>query len=195
VGEFFGCDEVWKGGAIMGMAFKPGRYRCVVDKQGWTESKEKKLPMIVFEVIPQVRLIAGPEGTDEEEVNPENWTRTVRVVINSDNEVGLDYSMKKLRYNGFEGTSFSQLDFTGKEVECICKPNTFNGKEGENWDLALPPLDQGPPPAPLDAAAARKFDTLFGKRLKDGASKKPAPQPQPAATGGGNPPPDDEVPF
>lgn len=173
----------------MAAYYEPGTYLCEVIEQGFTESKTGK-PMICFKVKVFSKLSHGPEGEQVEDNCAENYDRTIRLVVDGSNDDMMDYAMRKLRHAGFNGESFADLNLVGQYVTCKCDASEYNGKPTEQWDLALPPLESKPL-MPLDNAAARKLNTLFGKRLKDGAKKfVPVPQAE-----NGRAIEDDEVPF
>lgn len=189
--------------------YRPMMHLCRVNEQGWTETtKEPKRPMLVFKIQPLAEIIRGPDGEETfNDVPPSQYDATLRMVVDPKNEKSMDFALKKLRYAGFVGESFADLNLVGAEIRCMNEHSDYEGKTYDQWDFALPPLDQAPL-NPLDNAAARKLDTLFGKRLKDkphlahvpektrqrtaasvAAQAPPEPQWEP------EPPPDDEVPF
>lgn len=188
--------------------YERGEYVVRITEQGWTKTKAKELPMLVFQCLPVRYVVKDEEGNEQfEEVYADaNFPeRTLRVVIDSENDKGMDYAMKKLRYAGFTGDSFTDLNLVGIECRATCEHGQYDGKDTENWELCLPPLERTS--KPIDNAVARRLDALFGKRLKDGAvtpaakpepSRSPEPQSQPQQTvpdDAGEPPFDDDVPF
>lgn len=173
--------------------YEPGLHLARVSKQGWTESKTKKA-MLVFEVAILAKVVPDQEGNESyEDLAPSQYDQTLRIVVDSDSPDSLDYAMRKLRYAGFDGDSFADLNLEGREVRVRNDPQEYKGKLCDSWDFALPPRESTA--APLDNSAARKFDALFGRRLKDGAQPKAAkPEPE-AAPPRGAATPNDEVPF
>lgn len=184
--------------------YKPGRYVFRITTQGWTETKDRKLPMLVFEGYPTHLITKNPEGEEQlEQVyeDPEKPLRTLRLCIDSKDENMMDFVMKKLRYAGFEGDSFNDLNLVNADIRATCKEDEFNGKPTENWDFALPPLEEREVNT-LDAAMNRKLDTLFGKRLKGGKPKQveaisePQSEEPPVSVPENDPVPvNDDIPF
>lgn len=176
----------------MAAYYEPGTYLCEVLAQGFEESKTvPPKPMLVFNIRVMSKITKDPEGNDDYEPCIENYERSVRLVLGGkDPEKMKDFAMRKLRYAGFDGDNFSDFALVGHEVRCQCKESEYKGSTSEQWDFALPPSESNPP-KPLDNAAARKLNALFGKLLKDGAkTKETVPSTQPVGDV-----PDDEVPF
>lgn len=170
----------------MSVTYQPGEYLADVLSHGFETSKTGK-PMISIRVGIGHRIEneAGADGVIRENFRPvQRYERTVRVVINEENEQSLDIKIKQLRFAGFTGDSLADLRLDD-QVRVTCKHQTYNGAPSENWDLALPPREQGP----SDPSLARRMDAIFGKRLKDGA-KAPAPRPAAPTSAG-----DDDIPF
>ena len=180
--------------------YVPGLYVFRITSQGWTETKERKLPMLVFDGHPTHLITKNPEGEEQmEEVyeDPGRPNRTLRMTIDSSNDDMMDFSIKKLRYAGFEGNSFADLNLVNTDVRAACKEDEYKGKPTEDWDFALPPLERES--SPFDDNMNRKLDTLFGKRLKGGKPKPtPATPPEESVSVppvGSVPVDDDEMPF
>ena len=109
-----------------------------ITKQGWTETKEKKTPMLVFEGYPTHKVLKDAEGNEVlEEVfeDPKYPERTLRVVVDSSNEKMMDFAMLKLRHAGFEGDSFADLNLLNADIRAVCEESEFKGKPTENWDF------------------------------------------------------------
>ena len=181
--------------------YDPGLYVFRITKQGWTETKDRKLPMLVFEGYPTHLVRKDPEGNEVlEEVycDPNYPERTLRLTVDSNNDDMMDFVVKKLRHAGWEGDSFASLNLVNTDIRAVCEQGEYKGKQTEDWDFALPPLDREV--NELDPAMNRKLDTLFGKRLKGGKPKQASPEAQtekppetaePAAVSQVN----DEIPF
>ena len=176
-----------------------GKYVFRITKQGWTNSKERNLPMLVFEGYPTYKITKNHEGEDQfEDVSedPNKATRTIRLFIDSSRDDIMDFVIKKLRYAGFEGNSFSDLNLVNADIRATCE----HGEKYEEWDFTLPPFEEREVNE-LDTAMNRKLDTLFGKRLKGGKPKQSSPEAQaqeePQASEDAAVPArhDDEVPF
>lgn len=153
----------------MSVFYDEGFYVCRVTQQGHGESKAGN-PMITIGVEPTHVISKGPDGAEELCPVTQAYERTVRLVIANDEQK--EYALLKLRYAGFVGDSFSKLNLVGEDVRCECKhqdgTGDHAGKTFENWDLMLPPRERTEL-IPIDGAAARKLDALFGRRLKEGA--------------------------
>lgn len=179
--------------------YENGLHLCRVTQCGMTETqKEPKRPMIVIRFQPLAKITHDPEGNElYDDLAPSQYDQTARIVVDPNNSKSLDFATMKLRYAGFTGQSFKDLDLEGKEIRCNNEPSEYEGKLRDQWDLALPPLEQRPLQQ-IDSAAARKLDAMFGKRLKDGATQpesQETTQPQWADVPEGATVPDDEVPF
>lgn len=185
-----------------GPYYEPGAYLCRVKEQAFQTSKTGR-PMIVFKVNPLAMLSVsyGDSGEAEEQQEPtqQAYDRTVRLVIVEDNQESLDYAIAKLRFAGFTGQKFEELDLVGSTVRCNVKHEPYNGKLSEQWELALPPRDDQPMQS--DGSLTRKLNALFGRRLTAaGAPPKAHPAPAPVAAGNysddGDPGiGDDDIPF
>ena len=49
--------------------------------------------------------------------------------------------MQKLRYAGFQGDRFDDLNLEGYKIICECSESEYNNQPSEQWDLALPPRE------------------------------------------------------
>jgi hypothetical protein len=158
---------------MSGPFYAPGNYVCRVKQQGFGESKAGN-PMIMFEVEPTARLTQDATGADVLESVDQSYGRAIRLTIANDDQK--EYALLKLRYAGFTGDSFSKLNLVDADVRCTCEHKPGIGEHAdktfENWDLMLPPR-ASVALQPLDNAATRKLDALFGRKLKDGATKQP----------------------
>ena len=185
--------------------YEPGLYHFRIKTQGITETKESKKPMLVFTGEPIEIICRDAEGNDvSEPVSPDptqNYDRTLRIVIDASNDNSIDFAHKKLRYAGFIGKSFNDLDLVGTVIRAKCEEGEYNNKPTEEWDFALPPLDV-PQARSLESGDIRTLDTLFGQKLRDGTNRpttkptaqpatEPAPQPEREPVGAST----DEVPF
>jgi hypothetical protein len=152
------------------VAYEIGTYACRVVEQGFQVAKTGR-PMIVFKVEPVEKIDShldeAGEIVERRSSLSVNYQRTVRLVIVEDNQESLDYTMAKLRYAGFEGDRFEDLDLVGSEVRCLCKHQPYNGQPSEQWELSLPPRQDRP--LETDGNLTRKLNALFGRRLKEGA--------------------------
>lgn len=159
----------------MAIHYEEGLYRFRVVSQGWTETKKAPpRPMFVINGDPISRIHRGEDGSEyEDSVDRDQYDRRIQMLIDPNDVQSQDFAMKKLRYAGFEGDSFSDLDLVGKDIRARCTHGEYNQKPKEDWDFALP--DRESNAKPLDSGMARKLDALFGKKLKDGAKPKASP--------------------
>lgn len=176
----------------MAVHYQEGQYLAVVKQQGFQESSNGN-PMIVLVVKPYVQFIY-PNGVEEEDNIQDGYERTIRLVVTDNTK---DFVLDKLRAAGFDGSSFRELELQGKSVRCRCSHDVNGDKEYESWDLVF--TRESKPVEPLDSAAARKLDAMFGSALK----KTPKPidtsnmKPSHAAAVAAQAPlgTEDEVPF
>lgn len=176
-----------------GPFYPEGFYLVDVTAQGYQRAKTGK-PMIVFTVQPiaQLKSFYGDDGglIEQETAVTKRYDRTVRLVIVEDNEQALDFAMQKLRYAGFKGDRFEDLNLVGSTVRCTVSHRPYEGKTYEQWDLALPPRESSP--IESDNSIPKTLNALFGRRLKNNDSPKPpAPSTVPESQQVG----DDDIPF
>lgn len=177
--------------------YDQGLYFVTGVEQAWTESSNHN-DMFVLKVLVNGHAvpIAGADGEITYELQPvgANYTRTIRVTLVANN---IEMAMKKLRYAGFTGTSFDDLNLVGRQFLAVSQPPQFkDGKSYEQWDLPLPPLADSGPPLESKPGITRKLNALFGKQLKEGGESAAAPRAAPAAVvpaGGGSDP--NDIPF
>jgi len=171
-----------------------GRYRCLVTDQAFMKSTTDK-PMIVWKVRPESLLTEriGNDGEPytDEEPTAQQYERTVRLVINEDDQQSIDFAILKLRFAGFTGTSFDELDLKGCDVFCDCSHGTYKNQPKEDWNLALP--KRASKPLEHDGSLTRKLNAIFGRKLTEGATE--TPKPALAAVAGGGMVEDDDIPF
>lgn len=176
--------------------YAPGKYRCTVLEQGWAESTNGN-DMLVFKVRVEAYIIEGygesGELVHQEQMVENAYTRTLRITFTNDS---IEMALKKLRYAGFSGASFDELNLVGSRIIAVSQePRVRDGKTYEQWDLALPPMDSGPP-LQSKPGVARKLNALFGKQLKASGSGSPTQRPATAAVGAGSAGSgDDDIPF
>ena len=148
--------------------YKPGTYRVRIIEQAFGETKNGN-PMITFRIQP--RGVVYNFGLDDEHLEPitDPFDRHMRLVV-SDNEKQKEFAIKKLRFAGFKGNRFENLQLEGKEVYATCAEGHYEGKETEEWELALPPLERDP--LEHDPTVAKRLNALFGKTLTSSASEE-----------------------
>jgi len=147
----------------MGINYSEGTYSCIVKEQSMAVSKNGN-DMIVFRCRPEALVVADEEGNESLDSSIicdfDCWAR---LTIIPTNESGLEMTMKKLRYAGFKGSSFAELDFVGKPIILLCRHKMWDGKQTENWELPLPEKDQKEP-AKMEPSHRRKLDALFAAK-------------------------------
>ena len=166
---------------MAGIEFAQGRFHCKVVGQFLSAAKSGNEQFALqFEPIGQINP-ADPEG---ELLNcPVGKSRTMYRAITPKT---IDWLKKDLKYLCERGgitprfTSFADLcpntpgftDFTNIEFEAWCDHETYEGKTREKWNIASGSAEA----KPLEPAAMRKLDALFGKELKSlsGEPAKPA---------------------
>ncbi len=160
----------------MSLAYQPGRYVGRVISQGSGESKDKKHPQIILKFKPTARIEYTPDGEESLVNTTVEYERTVWLTINPTNPNSVEMSLKRLRYAGFMGDSFGDLNLVGTDCRFVCSVGEYNGEPSDSWELALPPLESKPAGQPIDTGVVKKLDALFGKALKaSGGAKKAAP--------------------
>ncbi len=149
--------------------YSPGRYRCQITEQGFSESKEKKTPCFAIKIKPTALY----DATNGDLLQCDGFERTVTLWLT---ENTVENAIRNVRSLGFTGSSFRELDpevpghtsLVGMEVDFVCDHEDYNGKAMERWEF--------PPPEarPLERVSglSKKLDALFGKSLKTAAPPK-----------------------
>lgn len=154
--------------------YQPGRYRCVIEGQGFGESKVKKTLYFYLRFRP-VMLIHSP---DDEEPLQSEYQRDV-VLYLTDNTV--DTAIGHLRDLGWEGTNWVELDpenpnffdFEGTDVVLSCDHEQNGDKVYERWQF---PFSGGGFEHQKEADTIRRINAMFGKALKKASpAKKKSP--------------------
>lgn len=175
------------------ITYAEGPYLVTCLEHGFELAKSGK-PMIVFKVGVEYQLRNEPDasGVISEQAIPvqRRWERTIWLAIVEDNQESLDYAMTKLRYAGFTGDKFEDLDLVGQQFRAECKHE--QGEKGlrEKWELPLPPRARRE--IKNDASLAKRLNALFGKRLSDGAV---TPPPRPVTPNGAAAIDESDIPF
>ena len=107
------------------------RYRGIIKSHHAFRSESKGTPGIEL----QVSVTARQGANGWEGINP--MTRTVRVYFPDGGDHS--WSVKKLAYAGHKGGSLSGMNLVGNPCELSSKLETYEGKEREKFELALPP--------------------------------------------------------
>jgi hypothetical protein len=129
-------------------------------------------------------------GTPEVHFVPAEQSQyTVRVRIVFGSEKQRELNLKKLRFAGWEGSSFDDFDMVGKVIRCACEHSSGtgsnSGKVYDNFDLLLPPRE-GSGELEDKADVKKKLNALLGKALKETAA--PATFSRPGQSFGQTPP-------
>jgi hypothetical protein len=112
-------------------------YKAIVEAQRAIKSEKKKTPGLEFEV------------TIRERKNGDNWEpcdwvkRSVFVWFPSGGDVS--FTLKKLKFAGWGGGSLESLKLEGSTVILESHWETFEEKEREKFELALPPRSASKP--------------------------------------------------
>lgn len=175
--------------------YQPGEYLVTCIDHGFEVASTKR-PMIVFNVRvdAMIERVIGPSGEAVEQAHPvaKAYDRKIRLTIVEDNQESLDYAIRKLRYAGWQGTRFEELDLLDRQFRAVC---TIDG-QFEDWEMPLPPM--AAKPIKKVPELARKLNALFGKRLTETVDPALAAQQQSlAAAGGGGEASigDEDIPF
>lgn len=174
--------------------YEEGTYDGEVLEQAFEEASTGS-PMLTMKVRIEQFVIDPGMKTEELQDCNQQYVRTVNIVFA---EKSIEYSIKKLRYAGFEGESFLDCNLTGSKVRLNCKHREYKGEPSESWDLMLPPKERKP--LEDSDSVKKKLQALFGKQLKSSAN---ASKPKPAEGGTVSnqpesvtvPDDDDDVPF
>ena len=164
----------------MSVYHEQGKYKVLIAGQQLGENKRGN---------PEVQLVIQPLGYFTRQGLEElatDFTRTIYLTL-TPQTVGTEgkpgWVLETLRYLGFNGTSFAELDprhpnhinLTGQEVEALCNHNTHQGKQREDWSILRP--RNGAPIKELEKKGLRALDAKFGKVLKATAAKAAAREP------------------
>lgn len=139
--------------------YDKGRYLAEVVELGFQVASSGN-PMIVLSVKPYAKIEGQGEGETFDEV-ADIYHRTIRLAVIDKTQ---DMVLAKLRYAGFQGTDFTELNLIGAVVRCTCNHDEYEGKQVEKWDLALPPRERQP--VKNEPNLALKLNALFGKKLQ-----------------------------
>ncbi|MBL8793140.1 MAG: hypothetical protein JNM56_04490 [Planctomycetia bacterium] len=161
----------------MGVYHEVGKHRATIVGQRLGENNNGNSEL-QLEIQPLAFYVDG-----EPQAYHDDWTRTIflpltAVTLGTESKVG--WVTETLRYLGFQGTSFSELDptqeghhsFVGLEIDVWCGHREFEGKKSERWSV-LRPGNRTAVKA-LDKKGLRALDAKFGKVLK-AFSDKPKP--------------------
>jgi len=177
--------------------YDPGRYKAVVAAQAMSETKTQKTQFVLsFDLLG----MCDPTQPDSLIRVTPGQRSCFRVLT----EKTIDYFLEDLKHLGYDKPSFGPLDpshpqhhsFKGQEIDVICAHEEYEGNMQERWSLSR---GGGLNLKPVDNAALRKLDSLWGGKLKANASpsaKTAAPRQNANAATETVPPEDgDSVPF
>ncbi len=184
----------------MAAFYTPGRYRVRIVAQTLTENKRGN-PELQLKVQP----IGYYEQNGEYVQHDFPYQRTVYLTL-TEGTIGTPdkpgWIMELLRFMGFDGSSFGQLDpeakdavsFIGHEHDAICVVGDYESKEREKWSIYRG--GSGAAAKPMEKKCIKALDAKFkallkarDKKQKD-ASPQPAPEPAMAAAPAG-----EDIPF
>lgn len=181
----------------MSIVYQPGRYKGVVAAQAMSETKTGNTQ---FVLTIDLLGFCDPSQPDSLTRVPPGQRSVFRVITDKT----IDYVLEDLKYLGYDKPTFGPLDpshpqhhsFKGQEVDLICAHEEYNEQMQEKWSLSR---GGGLNLKPLDNAALRKLDALYGAKLKANAAptSKSAPTRQKANTEAETVPPEDgnSIPF
>jgi len=168
-------------------------YRCRVAVQRFAEIGNNKTQAFVLDVEP-----IGIIDTDGNVLSCQksNYTQELKFWLT---KKAAERSIERLEKLGWPGTSFKTLDptleghhsFVGLEIDLVNSHNHNGGKVYDEFDFKFEGNSERPEST---TDAGRKFDALFGDKLKNKGKAAPAQQPG-AFPPAGAAPLDDEVPF
>ena len=169
------------------MYYEQGTYLCEITSQGFARLKnENQTEYFGLSVKPITRILLTGE---EEDINAE-FTRTVKLWVNSESNMGR--SRDRLMERGWDGGKWADLepngdcDLAGVEITLVCKHRTVNG---EVWDDFEFPAVGGGRAIPNDTEIAKRLDRLSGTSRRKKKSKPVETEEVATETA------DEEVPF
>ena len=135
--------------------YAEGLYECIVQNQGFGESREKRTPCFWLRFVPVKH--------DSDHID-QQYEREIKLWL-TDNTI--DQVVSRLRAMGWTGDTFKELEpgrhsFEGINIQLRCFHSEVNGKVYENWEF--------PPPRTAssenNSTVAKRVDALFGKALR-----------------------------
>lgn len=162
----------------MSVYYEAGKYRAKIVEQRFGENN-KNNPEVQLEI-----QLLGFYVDGEPQAISSEWNRTIfltltQATIGSEGKPG--WVLETLRYLGFNGASFSQLDpsqedhhsFVDLEIDALCQHTEYQGKKQEKWSV-LRPGGNKPQVKVIEKKGLRALDAKFGKVLKS-LQEKPKP--------------------
>lgn len=159
----------------MAAFYTPGRYRVRIVGQVLAENKKGN---------PELQLKIQPIGYYEQSEYVEHdfpYPRTVYLTL-TEGTIGTPdkpgWIMELLRFMGFEGSSFGQLDpeakdavsFVGHEHDAICAVGDYEGREREKWSIYRG--GSGEAAKPMEKKGIKALDAKFKALLKPKGKKE-----------------------
>lgn len=171
--------------------YDEGKYRIRIVSQTLAEGGQKKdggdkAPSLVFGIMP----IGWYEKGELQDLD-DDFERTIFLPITEATLGTTDkpgWVLQTLQWLGFTGASFALLDpasddhqsFVGKEMDALCKHESYQGKDREKWSFLRGGGD-GFKAKQASSKEVRGLDAKFAKLLKTlqgTPSKTPAPRPE-----------------
>ncbi len=172
------------------------RYRGAIESHQAIKSQKKGTPGIKF--VCTVREVLRGSGWE-----PCQW-REVDATLWFPPGGDFSWNLKKLAFAGYTGGGLSSMNLSGNACELTSEIETYNGKEREKFELALPPNDGGPSedaflaidailqssavPAGIEAAKPGENVSPGAAPASGPSASAPAPEPEASSW-------DDDVPF
>lgn len=149
----------------MSLYYDVGLYLGQVTAQAMGETKNGNTQFVLtFNVLGKI-----DQTEPDKLIQCEQYQRSVFMVFT---EKTIDFLLEQLQSIGFHKPSFSFLDpsrpdhqsFVGQEIEFWCKHSEWEGKVSEKWSIS-----NGGGMKPVQPAAIRKLDAMYGAKLKGAA--------------------------
>ena len=157
----------------MSLYYDVGLYLGSVTAQAMSETKNGNPQFVLtFNVIGKL-----DQSQPDSVIRCNPGQRSVFMVFT---EKTMDFALENLKAIGFNKSSFSFLDpnrqgyhdFIGQQIEFWCAHKEYEGNLNEKWSISNG--GGGLNLKPVEPAAIRKLDALYGAKLKAGAAPEPS---------------------
>lgn len=173
--------------------YQAGTYRCRGVGHAWDEAGTGSKQLLIKMKVEGERIESFDTSGEPQVVDAPVATSYERTVFLTINDKTIEYVIKKLRFAGFDGASFDDLDLFGHELTAICRHEPTQDGSGmrERWDLAWANESKA---LKSDSNVLRSINALYGKHLKASAPAASKVTPRPAAVAAVDDDPDG-IPF
>jgi hypothetical protein len=172
-------------------AFEPGKYRCVIHGQAIVDGKAKSgggKSAASFQLVFQPKFRHSAHGAEPCDPYDRNmWLPLTEATIQGDG-ITPGWVLQTLRYLGWEGTSFAELDpsmageklfdLRNLEIDCSVEHEDYDGKVRERWSIVRSGVMTS-----AEKSVVKSLDIMFSKMLKMTAPKPVAIPPKTGPTG------------